>query len=183
MMSVNDLLFHPRRQQVSLPAMLGLVVSLVFVGLLILAFGSKPSSTAGVPEFTAPLLDGTTMRLSDYRGQVVMLNFWATWCPPCRAEMPMLQTASESYQDQGVVILAVNNAEPASQIQTFADTLGLHLTIVLDEEARLQRMFGIVGYPTSIFIDREGNVYATHLGAVNSEQITEYIDAGMSRPS
>lgn len=178
-MSAKNVLFSLRRKRVS--AVVGLAFLLVFVGLLILASSAKPSSAAYASDFTAPLLDGTTVRLSDYRGQVVMLNFWATWCPPCRAEMPMLQAASERYQDQGVVILAVNNAEPVSQIQPFVDRLGLRLPIVLDEEARLQRMFGIMGYPTSVFIDRDGLVFATHLGELSLEQFDVYVAAGLAR--
>jgi thiol-disulfide isomerase/thioredoxin len=159
------------------------MIGLAIVGLLIFLTSSTKSSTADVPEFTAPLLDGATVHLSDYRGQVVMLNFWATWCPPCRAEMPMLQTASDRYQDQGFVILAVNDAEPVPQIQAFVDRLALRFPIVLDDEERLQRMFGVVGYPTSVFIGRDGTAFATHLGALNSDQLATYIETGLARVS
>jgi thiol-disulfide isomerase/thioredoxin len=142
-----------------------------------------PSSSEDVPEFSAALLDGTTVRLSDYRGQVVMLNFWATWCPPCRAEMPMLQTASDRYYDQGFIILAVNDAEPVSHIQAFVDRLALRFPIILDQDERLQHLFGVVGYPTSVFMDRDGVAFATHLGALSSDQLTAYIEAGLARTS
>lgn len=175
-MSANNVLFYLRPKRMS--TILGFAIPLVIVGLLILASTAKPSSAEDITDFTASLLDGTTIRLSDYRGQVVMLNFWATWCPPCRREMPMLQTIADRYQE--FVILAVNDAETPEQIQPFVDRLGLRFPIVLDETEQLQRMFRVMGYPTSIFIDREGRIFATHLGELNSEQLVAYIETGLA---
>lgn len=110
-----------------------------------------------------------------------MLNFWATWCPPCRAEMPSIQAAYSQYHDQGFTVLAINNAETATQIKPFTDSLALQFPIVMDTSTTLQRIFSIAGYPTSIFIDPEGNIYATHTGMLLPDQLTDYIETGLAR--
>lgn len=157
-----------------------IIFGVLAAGLLIVLVATNAANqNGGAPNFTATTLTGDSVQLSDYRGKVVMLNFWATWCPPCRAEMPSIQAAYNQYQDQGFTVLAINNAEPASQIQPFANTLALHFPIVLDTSARLQRIFGITGYPTSIFIGPEGNVYATHSGMLTPEQLTAYVQTGL----
>ena len=157
---------------------------LVFVGgvigivTLMLIFSSSTSSK-GVPDFTVPTLHGETVRVSDFKGQVVMLNFWATWCPPCKAEMPAIQAAYKQYHDQGFNVLAINNGETVAQVQPFASTLALSFPIGLDTDASLQRTFAIKGYPTSIFISGAGEVYATHTGMLTAQQLDGYISTGL----
>lgn len=148
----------------------------VLLAALFLSSGSQ----VGALDFEATTLSGEAVRLSDYRGQVVMLNFWATWCPPCRREMPDIQAAYAQHAAAGFAVLAINNAETAPAIQPFASSLGLEFPIVLDTAGSLQRAFGIRGYPTSIFIDRSGAIYATHSGMVTSEQIAGYIADGFA---
>lgn len=150
------------------------------VGLIIAAIAANSGSSGNAPNFTANTLSGETVTLSDYQGKVVMLNFWATWCPPCRAEMPSIQAAFEQYEDEGFVVLAVNNAESAAQIIPFANNLALSFPILLDTNAQLQRVFGIQGYPTSVFINAEGNIYATHSGMVTPGQLAGYIESGLT---
>ena len=159
-----------------------LVVGLALAALIAVSLfalrgtGAAPQDNA--LDFNATLLDGSPVRLSDYRGQIVLLNFWATWCGPCRREMPTLQAAYERYRDRGFTVLAVNYAETPGQIQPFLDSLNVHLPVVLDEDTRLQQQFGIVGYPTSIFIDADGRPYATHYGEIDADTISAYIEAG-----
>ena len=147
---------------------------------LVLVFSTRTGG-AGQPDFTASTLTGETVRLSDYRGQVVMLNFWATWCPPCRAEMPTIKAAYESYHDQGFTVLAINNAESAAQIQPFAQTLALQFPIVLDTRGQLQNVFGISAYPTSLFISPDGEIYARHSGMLDPQRLYDYIATGMAQ--
>ena len=147
---------------------------------LVLMFSTR-SGGSGQPDFAASTLSGETVRLSDYRGQVVMLNFWATWCPPCRAEMPTIKAAYEHYRDQGFTVLAINNAETATQIQPFAQALGLQFPIVLDTSTRLQQVFGISGYPTSLFISPDGEIYARHSGMVDAQTLDNYITSGLAK--
>lgn len=141
---------------------------------------SGPASDGGI-DFQATTLDGDRVSLSAYRGQVVMLNFWATWCPPCRAEMPTIQAAYDAHQQDGFMVLAVNNAESPAQIRPFADAFGLNFPIVLDQSAQLQRSFAIQGYPTSIFVDAAGEIYKTHSGLVTAADLNRYIDEGLAR--
>ncbi|MFN8529793.1 MAG: TlpA disulfide reductase family protein [Anaerolineae bacterium] len=161
----------------------------VMIGMMVLSlmvvFASMRQDTGvgSTPDFTASTLSGDTVHLSSYRGQVVMLNFWATWCPPCRAEMPSIEAAYERYQSQGFIVLALNNGESAQQISPFASMLGLRFPVVLDTDMHLQSAFAIQGYPTSLFIGRDGQVYATHSGGLTPSQLTQYIETGLAQPA
>jgi len=166
------------RQKLVLLAAIGLIV----IGTIIVIIAAMPGSGSGhTPEFVADSLSGDPIRLSDYRGQVVMLNFWATWCPPCRAEMPTINAAYQQYSDQGFTVLAINNAESPAKIQPFATDLGLQFPIVLDLRSNLSRQFGINAYPTSVFIGPDGEIYASHSGMINASQIESYIETGLSK--
>ncbi|MBK8026576.1 MAG: TlpA family protein disulfide reductase [Chloroflexi bacterium] len=159
-----------------------LAVSFLTVGVAILMLTATSSATTGeTPEFTAPLLTGETVRLSDYRGEVVMLNFCATWCPPCRAEMPAIQQAYQRYHDEGFTVMAINHSEAPAQVGQFINALSLRFPVVLDQQAQLQKAFGISGYPTSIFLDAGGSVYGTHTGMLTEAQLTRYIETGLAR--
>ena len=129
-----------------------------------------------VPAFTAQTLDGQTITTDDFMGQITVLNFWATWCGPCRAEMPALDAVHNPVD--GVQVLAVNNVEPAATVAAFVDAFGLSLPILLDPDARLQQQFGVMGYPTTVFVAADGVVYAVHAGAMTQTQLTEKIAAG-----
>jgi len=119
------------------------------------------------PDFELKTLDGEIVKLSDYKGQRVMLNFWATWCPPCRAEMPDM----EKFQNnKDVKVLAVNLIETESNpdnVQKFIDELELTFTIVLDEKSALSNEYQIVAYPTSFMIDSNGRIQSVVMGALN----------------
>lgn len=152
------------------------------VGLILLIMVSSSGTSASpVPDFTAVTLRGETVRLSDYKGQVVMLNFWATWCPPCKAEMPDIQAAYQSYKDRGFTVLAINNSERSPQIRPFVDAFALTFPIVLDSTSTLQESFAIKGYPTSLFISDVGELYATHTGMLTPEQLDGYITVGLAK--
>lgn len=169
-----------QKQRASMQQQVGLlVIVLVVVGVLAWAFFSGGQSAA--MDFEGTSIDGETVRLSDYRGQVVMLNFWATWCPPCRAEMPAIQAAYMRHQNDGFVVLAINNRETVAQILPFVTSYGLDFPIVLDTSARIQQAFAVNAFPTSIFVNGNGEAYATHTGAVTPEQLEEYIATGMAQ--
>ncbi|HLU23518.1 MAG TPA: TlpA disulfide reductase family protein [Bacillaceae bacterium] len=119
------------------------------------------------PDFELTTIDGEKVRLSDYRGTRVMLNFWATWCPPCRAEMPDMQ----KFQDnKDVQVLAVNLSQTESSpknVPNFVDELNLSLTIPLDEESAVSREYQVLAYPTTYMIDSEGRIQFIVRGAMN----------------
>lgn len=158
----------------------GFVIAVTGIVVLMLIFSSGTAG-AQVPDFTATTLSGETVRLSEYKGQVVMLNFWATWCPPCKAEMPTIQAAYQQYGEQGFTVLAINNREQSSQIQPFANALALTFPIVLDTDSTLQDTFAIKGYPTSLFISDASEIYATHTGMLTPQQLDEYIATGLAK--
>jgi thiol-disulfide isomerase/thioredoxin len=177
-----------RKQQTSNPSglvwlLIGVSVFVIGLALVALRGGGGGTGIGSTPDFSATTLTGETVQLSAYRGQVVMLNFWATWCPPCRAEMPTIDTAYRQYGPQGFTVLAVNNGETPDRIAPFAQALGLRIPLVLDTNTRIQRQFAIEAYPTSIFIGRDGAVYATHVGIVNPSQLTQYIETGLAQPA
>jgi cytochrome c biogenesis protein CcmG/thiol:disulfide interchange protein DsbE len=133
------------------------------------------------PEFTAVTASGEQVALSDYAGRPVILNFWATWCAPCRVEMPALQAASERYADQGVVVLAVNALESGDQVTEFMDELGLTFPAVLDPKGEIVDLYEVRVFPTTIWIDEQGVVRAEHLGALDDALIDDYL-AEISTP-
>lgn len=130
----------------------------------------KPGATGEIgiaigqaaPDFTLHTVDGQQYRLADLRGRPVMVNFFATWCPPCKAEMPLLEEAHRREQGSGsdLVILAIDLNEAAVTVRSFQERLGLTLPILIDKGDQVSRRYGIVPLPTSYFIDREGIVRA-----------------------
>jgi len=177
--------------------LLMIVVAGLFVGVvaaaLIIFEPFSPQRTAGgrvpttvpqavmvgerAPDFTAETASGETIRLRDLRGRPVVLNFWATWCAPCRVEMPALQSASQRYEESGLTILAINAMEPVDRVNEFMDELGLTFPAVLDPEGEILDLYEVRVFPTTIVIDAEGRVHARHFGPLTDEQIDEYMSA------
>ena len=125
---------------------------------------------ATAPDFEWTGEDGQTRRLSSYRGRVVVVNFWATWCPPCREELPSLQRVAASESD--VVILEVDLMEPADKARSFLDSLGLdRLQPVLDSDGATTRRYGVLSLPSTFFVDKDGVIRHLELTAVSEAQI------------
>lgn len=118
--------------------------------------GRPPSSDIGhpAPDFELSTLDGETLQLSELQGRVVVLNFWATWCPPCRAEIPALQGVHEA--NDNVVVVGVNVQEPALDVQSFMRSLDADYPVVLDTDAAVNRTYVVRALPTTYFIDERG---------------------------
>jgi thiol-disulfide isomerase/thioredoxin len=126
------------------------------------------------PDFTLTSLSGESVSLSDYRGTAVMVNFWATWCPPCRAEMPLIQSYQDKYEDE-LVVLAVNGGDTTEQVQNFAEANELTLTFLLDPEVSVALLYQVRGFPTSLFIDSQGMLQATHIGELDKSLFDNYL--------
>lgn len=127
------------------------------------------------PNFTTVTAEGDEIALQDLRGQTVLLNFWATWCGPCRIEMPEFQEAYEQYQDEGFTVVAVNNRESVSQVTDFRDELDLTFPLVMDERGDIQTEYGILNYPSTFLINEDGVIVNKHLGPLTAERIGEMI--------
>ena len=125
---------------------------------------------ANAPDFEWTGPDGQTLRLSTYRGKVVVVNFWATWCPPCREEMPALQRVAASEAD--VVVLEVDLMESADKARSFLDSLALdRLQLVLDTDGATTRRFGVLTLPSTFFVDRDGVIRHLEFTPMNEQQI------------
>ncbi|HEU0203684.1 MAG TPA: TlpA disulfide reductase family protein [Burkholderiaceae bacterium] len=116
------------------------------------------------PDFTLRTLNGPNLRLQEQRGQVVMVNFWATWCGPCLVEMPHLNRLYEKYRSSGFVLLGVNIDEDSRQAATLANRLGLRFPVLLDAEKKVSRLYDLSTMPSTVLIDRDGRVRHIHRG-------------------
>ena len=131
-----------------------------------------PSLGYLAPDFTLFDLDGRAITLSELRGVPVLLNFWATWCPPCRAEMPDLQRFHQQYGDQ-VTVLGINWAEDPQTVRDFLDRYGITYPNVLDRQGKAFVLYRLTGIPTTFFLDEEGIVRGVWLGPLKTDSIAE----------
>ncbi len=127
---------------------------------------AAPVVGAPAPDFKAETLSGDTVHLRSLRGKPVVLNFWATWCPPCRAEMPMLQEYYTRHAGEYAMV-AVNDAEPAPQVQAFIEQQGFTFTVALDPQQAIVGKYRIQGFPTTFFIDADGVIRYMHVGMLD----------------
>lgn len=149
-------------------------------GTAIVAQQSGTSSTPEIgqqaPNFTLADLEGSEVSLADFEGRPVIINFWATWCGPCRIEMPELQEAYEERQDEGLTILAVNMEETPEMVRRFFyDDLRLTFTPLLDRDGEVTDLYGVFNLPTTYFVNPEGAIAAVHRGPLTGSQIDSYL--------
>jgi len=123
-----------------------------------------PLADHPAPDFTLSNLDGTKVTLSDLKGQAVLINVWATWCPPCRVEMPSIQAAYAQYHDQGFTVVAVNLQEDPGAVATFIREQQLTFPALLDPDGQVSRTYQAVSLPSSFFVDRRGVIRAVYHG-------------------
>ena len=128
--------------------------------------------------YLAPALEGGTLSgspisLDDVRDKVVLINFWATWCPPCRLEMPAMQALYARYQDQGFEILAVNLQEQDAQMSAFVDEMGLTFPVIVDQAGDLSSTYRVTSLPTTFVVDREGIIRDRIVGGPLTEALLE----------
>lgn len=139
--------------------------------------GSGPASLAGqqAPSFAVPALDGGSSGLAAHRGHVVVMNLWATWCPPCRAEMPDLQRLYQAYRNQNVVVLGVDQGESAERVAAFAKSLAIHYPILLDQNQQYGRVYAALGLPTTVVVTPDGVISKAFDGPLSYEQMVAAI--------
>ena len=147
---------------------------LSLTGLSITVPGVERSRPA--PDFTAPGLSGGEFRLSSARGRPVVLNFWASWCPPCRAEMPEFERVWQTYRDQGVVLVGVNTSDRGDKAQGFLLESKVSYQNVVDATNDIAVMFAATSLPTTVFIDREGRIVGRRVGAMSAQQVAAQVE-------
>jgi thiol-disulfide isomerase/thioredoxin len=143
----------------------GLVKGLALAAAFVLpAFAASSSSPA--PTFQISGRGGKTIDLSQYKGQVVMINFWATWCGPCRQEMPILEDIYKKYKPMGFTMLGVNVEPKTGDPEGWLSKLPKPVTfpVAFDVDSKVSKLYNVAGMPTTVFIDRKGNVREVHKG-------------------
>jgi len=122
--------------------------------------GSGASSPA--PTFDLPSRDGKEISLAQYKGQVGMINFWASWCGPCRTEMPLLETMYKTYGKRGFVLLGVNVEPDSNAANNWLKQTPVSFPVLYDTKSKVSSLYNVTGMPTTVFIDRKGNVRMVH---------------------
>lgn len=134
-------------------------LSLVAVGPANAASGAKPA-----PNFTLKSLQGKNLKLSEMTGNVVLINFWASWCGPCREEMPLLNALHKKYEPLGFTVLGVNVEEKADNARGFLNDFPVDFPVLLDNKNQVSKLYNVVAMPTTVVVDRDGNMRFLHKG-------------------
>ena len=135
--------------------------------------GASPGQLAF--DFALDDVSGQRVKLSDLRGHPVVVNFWATWCPPCRQELPALQSAYQRFRDKGVILVGVDLKENAETIQNFTTQFGLTYPLLLDRDGAISERYQVRGIPTTVIVDADGVVRARHVGPLTEDKFAEYV--------
>lgn len=137
---------------------------------------AAPSIGSEAPDFSLSDLSGQNVSLNDLKGKAVLINFWATWCYPCREEMDDLQAIYDKYKDKGVVVLGINVREGEGVVKEFAKRFNITYPLLLDEDGKVSDAYNVFGIPSSLFIDKEGVIRDTVMGQMDEEMIAEKVN-------
>ena len=163
------------------------IITLIAVGLILSSNQGEAVENIGAltfppvevnqpaPELTLFDLDGNEVSLTDFQGEVILVNNWATWCPPCREEMPEFKAYYDKYKDQGFQVVAIEAGEPEAEVRNFVEQAGLDFVILLDPENKSLITFQHNSLPNSFVIDRKGNLRLAWLGAINGPTLEKYV--------
>jgi len=156
------------------------VVISIVVGLYLAAHHYRRANSIVVqhslaPGFTLPQLNGQQIHLSDYRGKVVLLDFWATWCDPCREEVPHLVELQNRYRDRGLQIIGISMDDDAEPVRDFYRRFNMNYPVAMGDATTGEVYGGVLGLPIAFLIDRDGRVYSKHIGATDISVIEREI--------
>jgi peroxiredoxin len=135
-----------------------------------------PTPGSLAPDFTLTNVDGASVSLSQFQGKTVLVNFWATWCGPCRNEMPAIQSRFEQFKDDELIVLAVDFDESQQAVAEFRDEFALTFELLLDPGAEVQKLYRNRSYPASFFIDTQGVIQVQHIGVMTESQLDSYLE-------
>lgn len=174
----------PRRRRRSLALLVAVLLVAAFgmgVRALSHAMASAPIPGRPAPDFVLPRLDGPDVRLRDLRGRAVVLNFWASWCGPCREETPALEAFFRQHGDQ-VAFYAINVAEPPDVVRKFVDEFGVTYPVLLDRDRRVHRLYRLGGYPETFWIDEDGVLRVRWTGPMTLDDMRRLYQETTGRP-
>ncbi len=166
------------------------LTGLLLVGVMVLTSGGPswgmgsrvPAVGTAAEDFRLADLDGKPQSLSQYRGKVVLVNFWATWCKPCTTEMPAMQAMYDKLREKGFVVLAVNELEDEAKVREHIKQHGHTFPVLMDHDNKVANQFGVFGLPVSVFIDEKGVVQEYIKGGLLTEQVIFDTVARIQKP-
>lgn len=174
----------PRRKLIALAGAsvaLAALFALLAIGLLNRSTVTSRSGLTRVgkaaPEFSMPLLGGDTFEMSAHLGNPIVINFWASWCPPCRQESPLLERTWRAYADRGVLFVGVDIQDDPEDAQAYLDEFGLTFPNGTDRDGRITVDYGVIGLPVTFFIGTEGIVEGRFVGALREDGLVERVEA------
>ncbi len=179
----QDQLPSTRRRNIGATAAFAILLALL--GLL--AWGLKKAQAGPVekgmaPDFTITSFNGRTVALGDLRGQVVIINFWASWCPPCREEAAYLEETWRKYQDQGVVFIGVDYVDTEKEALAYIEEFDITYLNGPDVATRISQAYNIQGVPETFFVAKNGELRGVHIGPMQSPQLDEKIEELLAEP-
>jgi peroxiredoxin len=137
-------------------------LGLLAVTTVILATTATAGGDSAAPDFSLPARGGSTIDLSQFKGQVVMINFWASWCGPCRQEMPLLESMYQKYKPLGFTLIGVNVEPDQKDAMSFLKQTPVSFPVLFDAKSKVSGLYNVQGMPTTVFIDRKGKVRLVH---------------------
>lgn len=141
-----------------------LLIGLILGTMAVPVLSIHASNSQPMPNVTVRTADGDEVRLAAYKGRVVLIDFWASWCPPCKTSFPALDAISREYEEKGLEVLAVNVDERRRDADSFLEEHPHHLTVLFDPKGVAPKAFGVKGMPSSFLIDRSGSIRFSHMG-------------------
>jgi peroxiredoxin len=142
---------------------------------LVLFAATVTAGTEPAPDFTLKSASGENLKLSELRGEVVLINFWASWCGPCRQEMPLLSELHDKYKDMGFTVLGVNVEENSGQARKLLKDAPVSFPVLFDNDSTVSKQYDVVAMPSTVLVDRNGNVRYLHKGYKPGEEAI-YLD-------
>jgi cytochrome c biogenesis protein CcmG/thiol:disulfide interchange protein DsbE len=134
-----------------------------------------PMTGAPAPDFTLMNISGTEVSLKDLKGKPVLINYWATWCVPCKDEMPAIEAAYQEHKDTGLTVLAVDADEGLTEVTSFVTSLDISFEVLMDPGSTVNELYRVRAYPTSFFVGRDGTIMAMQIGVMNEAQLAEHL--------